>query len=70
MLLGRSVLRACVRSRPALSARWFSMGQTASADGEVPDSFYSISDTLSNGTEVQMEQYRGKVLYITNVASK
>jgi hypothetical protein len=32
--------------------------------------FFSISDTLIDGTKVTMDQYKGDVLCVVNVASK
>jgi hypothetical protein len=33
-------------------------------------SFYNLSATTSNGESVDMEGFKGKVVYATNVASK
>ena len=41
---------------------------TTAAKG--PRSFYSLSATRGDGTVVSMEDFRGKVVYATNVASK
>jgi hypothetical protein len=33
-------------------------------------SFYDITATASDGTQISMNDFRGKVMYATNVASK
>jgi len=33
-------------------------------------SFYSLSGTQGNGKPIAMEDYKGKVIYATNVASR
>jgi hypothetical protein len=65
-----AILSASVATASAIGLRNFMGLSQTKLEPTGMTSFYDITATASDGTEISMNDFRGKVVYATNVASK